>query len=167
MIALLLFAEKCMCRSACGSIFCGNICLGMSTCEQALDVLIGATCGLKIDELLDLIMRRNVMEALGRSKDQRALPAFISVLTCAEAVFNAILALIRIGWFPDKNGEILFLSLLDGDNMQCNAVVQACTRPGTKSEESRSKFAKLGCHEIPLASFAPRACLSGFMGKLA
>lgn len=81
--------------------------------------------------------------------------------------FNAILALIRIGWFPDKNGEILFLSLLDGENMQCNAVVQACTRPGTKSEESRSKIAKLGCHEIPLASFAPRACLSGFMGKLA
>ena len=97
----------------------------MSTCEQALDVLIGATCGLKIDELLDLIMRRNVMEALGRSKDQRALPALISVLTCAEAVFNAILALIRIGWFPDKNGEILLLSLLDGVNMQCNAM-QCC-----------------------------------------
>ena len=115
MIALLLFAEKCMCRSACGSIFCGNICLGMSTCEQALDVLIGATCGLKIDELLDLIMRRNVMEALGRSKDQRALPALISILTCAETFFNAILALIRIGWFPDKNGEILLLSFLDGE----------------------------------------------------
>ena len=167
MIALLLFAEKCMCRSAWGSILCGNICLGMSTCEQALDVLMGATYGLMIDELLDQIVRRNVMEALGRSKDQRALPALISILTCAETFFNAILAMIRIGWFPDKNGEILFLSLLDGDNMQCNAVVQACTRPGTKSEESRSKFAKLGCHEIPLASFAPRACLSGFMGKLA
>ena len=74
----------------------------MSTCEQALDVLIGATCGLKIDELLDQIVRRNVMEALGRSKDQRALPALISVLTCAEtnAIFNGfrILAMIRIGW---------------------------------------------------------------------
>ena len=116
MIVLLLFAEKCICRSACGSIFFGRVCLGVSTCEQALDVLIGATCGLKIDELLDLIMRRNVMEALGRSKDQRASPALISVLKCAEAVFNAILALIRIGWVPDKNGEILLLSLLDDEN---------------------------------------------------
>ena len=45
-----------------------------------------------------------MIEALGRRKDPRAVPALIGVLTCTdtEAVINAILALIRIGWVPDQ-----------------------------------------------------------------
>ena len=141
--------------------------LGMSTCEQTLNALIRATYELKTDELFDRITRRKVIEALGRRKDPRAVPALISVLTCTdtEAVINAILALIRIGWVPDQDEEILLLSLLDGEITQCRAVIQAYTRLGIKSENSRLKITKLCCHESPLVSGAARACLSRLYGE--
>ena len=73
--------------------------LGLATCDQTLDALIRATYDLKIDELFDRITRRKAIEALGRRKDKRAIPALFDVLKCSdtEAVINAVLSLIRIG----------------------------------------------------------------------
>ena len=136
--------------------------LGLATCDQTLDALIRATYDLKIDELFDRITRRKAIEALGRRKDARAIPALFDVLKCTdtEAVINAVLSLIRIGWIPDSVEEKQLLSLLDGEVTQCRAVIQAYTRLGIKSEQSRSRITALCSHDSALIAGAARACLS-------
>ena len=143
--------------------------LGMSTCEQTLNALIRATYELKTDELFDRITRRKVIEALGRRKDPRAVPALIGVLTCTdtEAVINAILALIRIGWVPDQNEEILLLSLLDGEITQCRAVIQAYTRLGIKRKILGLKLQNYVVMRVLWSQVLQGLASLGFMGKLA
>ena len=86
--------------------------LGLASCDQTLDALIRATYELTTDELFDRITRRKAVEALGRRKDSRAIPALFDVLKCTdtEAVINAIQSLIRIGWVPDDAEERQLLS---------------------------------------------------------
>ena len=136
--------------------------LGLASCDQTLDALIRATYELTTDELFDRITRRKAVEALGRRKDSRAIPALFDVLKCTdtEAVINAIQSLIRIGWVPDDAEERQLLSLLDSEVTQCRAVIQAYSRLGIKSDESRSRIAELCSHESALISGAARACLS-------
>ena len=73
--------------------------LGLCDCDETLDALIRATTDLKVDELFDRITRRKAVEALGRRKHVKAIPALVEVLRCTdtEAVINALSALIRIG----------------------------------------------------------------------
>ena len=137
--------------------------LGLCHCDQTLDALIKAIYELSIDELYDRITRRKAIEALGRRKDQRAIPALVHVLSCSdtEAVINATSALTRIGWFPTPAEEAKLLSLLNSELATLTrAVIQTYTRLGIKSEQSKVKFLEFCGHESALISGAARAYLT-------
>ena len=59
--------------------------LGLCSSGATLDALIRATYELKIDELFDRITRRKAIEALGRRKDVKAVPALVDVLGCTDS----------------------------------------------------------------------------------
>ena len=136
--------------------------LGLATCDQTLNALIRATYELSKDELFDRITRRKAIEALGRRKDVRAIPALFDVLKCtdSEAVINAISSLIRIGWTPDEHEEKWLFLLLDRGGTLSRSVIQAYARLGIKNQKSREKISNLCHHESVLVSGAARACLT-------
>ena len=142
--------------------------LGLCCCSTTLDALIRATYELKIDELFDRITRRKAIEALGRRKDARAVPALVNVLLCTdtEAVINAIYALVRIGWSPSLEEHDRLLCLLDSNDVTLKrAVIQAFGRLSIQSSASRSRIVELCTHESALVSGASRACLSRLYGQ--
>ena len=129
--------------------------------------MIRATSDLKIEELFDRITRRKAVEALGRRKDIRAIPALVDVLKCSdtEAVINALSALIRIGWSPSEVEESHLLNLLDGEVTQARAVIQLFTRLRIKSTRSKERIGSLCDHESLLISGAARACMASLYGE--
>ena len=141
--------------------------LGLCDCDETLDALIRATSDLKIEELFDRITRRKAVEALGRRKDIRAIPALVDVLKCSdtEAVINALSALIRIGWSPSEVEESHLLNLLDGEVTQARAVIQLFTRLRIKSTRSKERIGSLCDHESLLISGAARACMASLYGE--
>ena len=142
--------------------------LGLCDCDTTLHALIRATYELKVDELFDRITRRKAVEALGRRKDPRAIPALVAVLECSdsEAVINALSALTRIGWSPGEAEEDCLLGLLNGEVTQIRAVIQLFTRLGIKSQRSRSAIGPLCDHESLLVSGAARACIASLYGEV-
>ena len=141
--------------------------LGLCDCDETLDALIRATADLKVDELFDRITRRKAVEALGRRKDARAIPALVEVLSCTdtEAVINSLSALIRIGWSPSEEEESHLLNLLDGEVTQARAVIQLFTRLHIKSAQSKQRIGGLCNHESLLISGAARACMASLYGE--
>ena len=141
--------------------------LGLCDCDETLDALSRATSDLKIEELFDRITRRKAVEALGRRKDIRAIPALVDVLKCSdtEAVINALSALIRIGWSPSEVEESHLLNLLDGEVTQARAVIQLFTRLRIKSIRSKERIGSLCDHESLLISGAARACMASLYGE--
>ena len=142
--------------------------LGLCDCEETLDALIRATSDLTVDELFDRITRRKAVEALGRRKDVRAIPALVEVLKCTdtEAVINALSALCRIGWSPSEDDEKHLLNLLDGEVTQARAVIQLFTRLHIKSAQSKERIGALIDHESLLISGASRACMASLYGEV-
>ena len=142
--------------------------LGLCDCEETLDALIRATSDLTVDELFDRITRRKAVEALGRRKDVRAIPALVEVLKCTdtEAVINALSALCRIGWSPSEDDEKHLLNLLDGEVTQARAVIQLFTRLHVKSAQSKERIGALIDHESLLISGASRACMASLYGEV-
>ena len=142
--------------------------LGLCDCEETLDALIRATSDLTVDELFDRITRRKAVEALGRRKDVRAIPALVEVLKCTdtEAVINALSALCRIGWSPCEDDEKHLLNLLDGEVTQARAVIQLFTRLHVKSAQSKERIGALIDHESLLISGASRACMASLYGEV-
>ena len=136
--------------------------LGLCDCDETLDALIRATTDLKVDELFDRITRRKAVEALGRRKDAKAIPALVDVLRCSdtEAVINSLSALIRIGWSPNEEEESHLLSLLDGEVTQVRAVIQLFTRLRLQSAQSKNRIGGLCDHESLLVSGASRAYMA-------
>ena len=136
--------------------------LGLCDCDETLDALIRATTDLKVDELFDRITRRKAVEALGRRKDAKAIPALVEVLRCTdtEAVINSLSALIRIGWSPNEEEESHLLSLLDGEVTQARAVIQLFTRLRLQSAQSKNRIGGLCDHESLLVSGASRAYMA-------
>ena len=144
--------------------------LGLCGCDKTLDALIRATYDLAIDELFDRITRRKAIEALGRRKDIRAVPALVDVLACSdtEAVINAISALTRIGWSPTLADHDRLLHLLESEDVTLSrAVIQAFTRLSIKSSASHSRIRELCGHESALVFGAARACLCKLYGETA
>ena len=141
--------------------------LGLCDCDETLDALIRATSDLTVDELFDRITRRKAIEALGRRKDVRAIPALVDVLRCTdtEAVINSLSALMRIGWSPSEADERHLLGLLDGEVTQARAVIQLFTRLRIKSVSSRQSIGGLCDHESLLISGASRACMASLYGE--
>ncbi|WP_114992199.1 HEAT repeat domain-containing protein [Synechococcus sp. UW179A] len=142
--------------------------LGLCDCDETLDALIRATSDLKVDELFDRITRRKAVEALGRRKDAKAIPALVEVLRCTdtEAVINSLSALIRIGWSPSEDEENHLLNLLDGEVTQARAVIQLFTRLRIKSAQSKERIGGLCDHESLLVSGAARACIALLYGEV-
>jgi len=136
--------------------------LGLCDCDETLDALIRATTDLKVDELFDRITRRKAVEALGRRKDAKAIPALVEVLRCSdtEAVINSLSALTRIGWSPNEEEESHLLSLLDGEVTQARAVIQLFTRLRIQSVQSKNRIGGLCDHESLLVSGASRAYMA-------
>tara|TARA_B100000900_G_scaffold140686_1_gene119189 strand:+ start:52 stop:1281 length:1230 start_codon:yes stop_codon:yes gene_type:complete len=141
--------------------------LGLCDCDKTLEALIRATHELKVDELFDRITRRKVVEALGRRKDPRAIPALVDVLGCSdtEAVINALSALTRIGWRPSEVEEDCLLGLLNGEVTQIRAVIQTFTRLGIQSPRSKSCIMDCCDHESLLVSGAARAYMASLYGE--
>ena len=141
--------------------------LGLCDCDETLDALIRATCDLTVDELFDRITRRKAVEALGRRKDVRAIPALVDVLKCTdtEAVINSLSALMRIGWSPGEADEKHLLSLLDGEVTQARAVIQLFTRLRIKSDCSKKSIGDLCDHESLLIAGASRAFMASLYGE--
>ena len=141
--------------------------LGLCDCDETLDALIRATTDLKVDELFDRITRRKAVEALGRRKHVKAIPALVEVLRCTdtEAVINALSALIRIGWSPNEEEERHLLSLLDGEVTQARAVIQLFTRLRIQSAHSKNRIGGLCDHESLLVSGAARAYMTSLYGE--
>ncbi len=141
--------------------------LGLCDCDETLDALIRATRDLTVEELFDRITRRKAVEALGRRKDVRAIPALVEVLKCTdtEAVINSLSALGRIGWSPVEADEQHLLNLLDGEVTQARAVIQLFTRLRIKSAQSKEKIGGLIDHESLLISGAARACMASLYGE--
>ena len=142
--------------------------LGLCDCDETLDALIRATTDLKVDELFDRITRRKAVEALGRRKDAKAIPALVDVLRCTdtEAVINSLSALIRIGWSPNEDEEGHLLNLLDGEVTQSRAVIQLFTRLRIKSVKSQNQIGGLCEHESLLVSGASRAYMALVYGEV-
>jgi HEAT repeat protein len=143
--------------------------LGLCDCDKTFDALIRATYDLTTDELFDRITRRKAIEALGRRKDTRAVPALVDVLACSdtEAVINAISALTRIGWSPAPAEHDRLLNLLDSEDVTLSrAVIQAFTRLSIKSSASRLRIRELCEHESALVFGAARACLCKLYGEV-
>ncbi|KZR91102.1 HEAT repeat domain-containing protein [Synechococcus sp. MIT S9508] len=142
--------------------------LGLCDCDETLDALIRATTDLKVDELFDRITRRKAVEALGRRKDPKAIPALVEVLRCTdtEAVINSLSALIRIGWSPNEEEESHLLNLLDGEVTQARAVIQLFTRLRIQSAQSKNRIGGLCDHESLLVSGAARAYLAQLYGEV-
>ena len=142
--------------------------LGLCDCDTTLHALIRATQELKVDELFDRITRRKAVEALGRRKDPRAIPALVAVLECsdAEAVINALSALTRIGWSPSDGEEDCLLGLFNGEVTQIRATIQVFTRLGIKSRRSQSAISGFCDHESLLVSGAARACMASLYGEV-
>ena len=141
--------------------------LGLCDCDETLEALIRATHELEVDELFDRITRRKAVEALGRRKDVRAIPALVDVLRCSdtEAVINSLSALMRIGWSPGEADESHLLNLLDGEVTQARAVIQLFTRLRIKSVRSKESIGGLCDHESLLISGASRACMASLYGE--
>ncbi|CAI8394187.1 MAG: Uncharacterised protein [Synechococcus sp. MIT S9220] len=141
--------------------------LGLCYCDETLEALIRATHELEVDELFDRITRRKAVEALGRRKDVRAIPALVDVLRCSdtEAVINSLSALMRIGWSPGEADESHLLNLLDGEVTQARAVIQLFTRLRIKSVRSKESIGGLCDHESLLISGASRACMASLYGE--
>ena len=142
--------------------------LGLCDCDETLDALIRATTDLKVDELFDRITRRKAVEALGRRKDAKAIPALVEVLRCTdtEAVINSLSALIRIGWSPNEEEESHLLNLLDGEVTQVRAVIQLFTRLRIQSAQAKNRIAGLCDHESLLVSGASRAYMALLYGEV-
>ncbi len=142
--------------------------LGLCDCDETLDALIRATTDLKVDELFDRITRRKAVEALGRRKDAKAIPALVQVLRCTdtEAVINSLSALTRIGWSPNEEEESHLLNLLDGEVTQARAVIQLFTRLRIKSAQSKNRIGGLCDHESLLISGASRAYMALLYGEV-
>jgi hypothetical protein len=142
--------------------------LGLSNTEESLDLLLHAVDKLSIDELYDRITRRKSIEALGRRKDLRAIPTLVGALNCAdtEAVINAIISLVRIGWQPLPDEIDLLLSLLNGEVTQMRAVIQAHTRLNIRHSKSQSAIYELCAHESVLVSGAARAYQARIYGRV-
>ena len=141
--------------------------LGLSATEESFELLLHAVEKLSIDELYDRITRRKSIEALGRRKDVRAIPTLVGVLnsTDGEAVINAITSLIRIGWEPPVDIDLL-LSLLNGEVTQMRAVIQAHTRLKIRKPKSQSVIYELCSHESVLVSGAARAYQARIYGRV-
>ena len=141
--------------------------LGLCDCDETLDALIRATTDLKIDELFDRITRRKAVEALGRRKDFKAIPALVEVLSCTdtEAVINSLLALIRIGWSPKEADKNHLLDLLGGEVTQARAVIQLFTRLRIESAPSKVRIRGLCDHESLLVSGAARAYMASLYSE--
>ena len=142
--------------------------LGLCDCDETLDALIRATTDLKIDELFDRITRRKAVEALGRRKDAKAIPALVEVLRCTdtEAVINSLSALIRIGWSPNMEEESHLLNLLDGEVTQARAVIQLFTRLRIQSVQAKNRIGGLCDHESLLVFGASRAYMALLYGEV-
>ena len=142
--------------------------LGLSTTEESLDLLLHAVNRLSTDELYDRITRRKSIEALGRRKDVRAIPALVGVLSCTdtEAVINAITSLVRIGWEPLPDDIDLLLSLLNGEVTLVRAVIQAHIRLKIRNSKSQSLIHELCSHESALVSGAARAYQAKIYGRV-
>tara|TARA_B100000482_G_scaffold77467_1_gene54956 strand:- start:74 stop:1303 length:1230 start_codon:yes stop_codon:yes gene_type:complete len=142
--------------------------LGLCDCDETLDALIRATTDLKVDELFDRITRRKAVEALGRRKDVKAIPALVEVLRCTdtEAVINSLSALIRIGWSPNEEEESHLLNLLDGEVTQARAVIQLFTRLRIQSAQAKNRIGGLCDHESLLVSGASRAYMALLYGEV-
>ena len=138
--------------------------LGLSDSDESLHQLLKAVKKLSISELYDKITRRKCIEALGRRKDQSAIPVLKDVLQCEdqEAIINAINSLVRIGWNPDSSEQDLLLSLFDRDFevTTLRAVIQAHSRMKIKSSQVYRKMQLFSKHESALISGSARAYLS-------
>ena len=71
--------------------------LGASNSEESLDVLIQAA-ELNPEHLFNRITRRKAIDALGRRKSPKALPALFRALKCSDeaAVINSVEAITKI-----------------------------------------------------------------------
>ena len=130
--------------------------LGASTTEASLNVLIEAV-GLNPDNLFNRITRRKVLEALGRRKDRRALPALFQALSFDDeaAVVNAVdsIAQIAAPLQPEQCGQLL--TALEGGDNQRRSVIQCHTRLGLSS--GSQAIAPLERDENPLIAGAALA----------
>ena len=130
--------------------------LGASISEESLDALIQAAT-VESDNLYDRIARRKAIDALGRRKDDRAIPVLINALRCDDeiAVINAIDSITRIDIpLTDAQSKELSLALTGPDN-QKRAVIQAHTRLGLPDPEGAIR--PLEEHDNPLVAGA--ACV--------
>jgi hypothetical protein len=92
----------------------------------------------------------------------------VGALNCAdtEAVINAIISLVRIGWQPLPDEIDLLLSLLNGEVTQMRAVIQAHTRLNIRHSKSQSAIYELCAHESVLVSGAARAYQARIYGRV-
>ena len=85
--------------------------------------------------------------------------------TDAEAVINAIYALIRMSWAPNETEQDLLLSLLEGEPTQVRAVIQAHTRLNIKHPKAEQLIGSLCDNEQALIAGAARAYQAKLYGK--
>lgn len=140
--------------------------LGISDTDASLNALIEAT-QLDTVELYDRITRRKAIEALGRRKSLKAIPALYDVLKCSdsEAVINSLYSIIRISQKPTVDEQQQILDVIEGEVTQTRAVIQAHTRLGINSEQAVATIELLCDHESALVSGAARAYLARVLGR--
>lgn len=133
--------------------------LGVSNSDESLNILIQAA-ELNPENLFDRITRRKAIDALGRRKSAKALPALFRSLNCSDqpAVINAIDAITRIGSPLSGSDQKQLLRVLEGEDIQKRAVIQAHTRLGI--ETAKPEISLLQNDSNPLVAGAARAYLA-------
>jgi len=139
--------------------------LGASNTPESLDILIQAA-QLSPDHLYDRITRRKAIDALGRRKNQKALPVLFEALRCEDqaAVINALDAITKIGAPMSQSEAKRLLQALDGEDIQKRAVIQAHTRLGIES--AAPSIVELADDDNPLVSGAARAYCAKVLGQM-
>lgn len=130
--------------------------LGACHSEESLMALI-ACLDLELDDLYERITRRKAIEALGRRRDQRAVPHLMKCLKGDDeiAIIDAVDAMIKITPALDSQDCSRLAKALDGSDNRKRVIIQAHTRLGlhTGTEAIRPLIQ----HENPLVSGAARA----------
>ena len=103
--------------------------LGACQSPESLQKLLEAGAN-DSDDLYERITRRKALEALGRRKDNRALPVLLAALHADDepTVVNAADAITRLGTPLNNVDQAELLQALQGPDNQRRAVIQAFSR---------------------------------------
>ena len=138
--------------------------LGASDSDESLEVLIKAV-DLSPEHLFNRITRRKAIDALGRRKNAKALPILFKALEFDDeaAVINSVDAITKIGKPLTEDETAIFIKLLQGEDLQKRAVIQALCRMGIK--KAIKEVNSLANDSNPLVSGAAKAYLAKLDGQ--